>query len=114
MSARALLERIVSPGLGYCYRCRRPWIVPKTKRIGWRTWQQLDGKRFFGLVGVKAHDTEYGDGAACFPLCEGCWSSLTPTQRWPYYAALIERWKRDIDVPREKVMAINDAVSAGR
>lgn len=53
---------------------------------------QLDRRRFFGLVGVEPHTTYYKDGSGCFPLCEGCWSSLTPEQRFPYYQALVQRW----------------------
>ena len=28
-----------------------------------------------------------------FPLCERCWSDLTPRERWPYYLALFNSWE---------------------
>lgn len=93
-SIRAWFERAVSPGLGTCYRCRRPWKFPATRRV-WgerNTTRQLDRDRFWGLVGVEEHATNYKRGSGCFPLCEGCWSALTPTERLPYYQKLWHRW----------------------
>lgn len=119
MRLPAAVERFLMPSVGTCYRCNRPWKVPAVKYEGYRDGihhsLQLNRLMWWGLIGVQEHMTDYGEeGSGCFPLCEGCWSILTPSQRWPYYEALIERWKRDIDVPREKVLAINDAVCAGR
>lgn len=56
------------PGLGRCGKCRRTW------------------KR------VQGHTTSYEESHACFPLCEECWSSLTPATRLPYYQALMANW----------------------
>lgn len=91
-SLRARFERLLSPGLGTCYRCCRPWKHPKFKRVGPRTWQQQNRLRFWGHVGVVEHTTPYKRGNGCFPLCEGCWSSLTPEERLPYYQRLVHRW----------------------
>lgn len=39
----------------------------------------------------RPHHTYYEDtsgedvGVSCFPLCEDCWSSLTPETRAPFY-----------------------------
>lgn len=93
-SIRAWFERAISPGLGMCYRCRRPWKFPAQRRVKGKrnTWQQLDRDRFWGLVGVEEHSTNYKDGSGCFPLCEGCWTALSPQERLPYYRRLWDRW----------------------
>lgn len=44
---------------------------------------------------VMFHSTSYSASSGCLPLCEPCWSELTPTQRVPYYRALYEIWIRD-------------------
>lgn len=97
MTLRARIERLLSPGLGRCYRCERPWRVTATRRV-WGaivpTRRQIDRDRFWGLVGVDPHTTPYGGGQACFPLCEGCWSGLTPKDRLPYYNLLLVDWQR--------------------
>jgi len=69
---RAFIERLLLPGLGYCYRCRRPW---KTHGIG-----------------VVEHATNYTETSGMFPLCEGCWSKLSPEERLPYYRKLWDSW----------------------
>jgi hypothetical protein len=89
---RASIERFLSPGFGWCYRCKRPWKSPAQKRVGPRTYQQLNHDRFYGFVGVQEHLTPYKNGSSCFPLCEGCWSELTPEQRFPYYQQLVRKW----------------------
>ncbi len=114
MSARALLERLLSPGLGWCYRCLRPWKVNARKKIGKRSYQQLGRLRWWGLIGVESHSTRYSESAACFPLCEGCWSKLTPKERLPYYDMLVEEWIRQMPSEeadyRRKQVAITVAV----
>lgn len=37
---------------------------------------------------VEGHTTKLPDGSGVFPLCELCWSSLTPQDRVPYYLRL--------------------------
>lgn len=97
-SIRAAIERALSPGVGTCYRCCRPWKCPAQRKTGPGEWQQLSHDRFFGMVGVQEHSTPYGPQttygqlSGCFPLCEGCWSKLTPETRIPYYELLIEQW----------------------
>jgi hypothetical protein len=135
---RAWVERVISPGLGTCYRCRRPWHFPAT-RTRWsdndqwwtnyrlprrnthRVQYQLRRTRFFGLVGVEPHSTPYKDehspGSGCFPLCEGCWAVLTPSQRMPYYHALVNEWVRQLPDHRDEYEAnrelIRKAVMSG-
>lgn len=71
-SVSAKFARFRSPGYSWCLRCGMPW----TK--------------------VEGHITNYGsDGRGCFPLCEGCWTSLeTPDARIEYYLTLIDEWNR--------------------
>jgi hypothetical protein len=100
----ANLERALSPDISTCGRCKRPWKSQKQKLIGPRRYQQLERFRFYGLVGVESHDTSYNANHACFPLCQGCWSQLTPDERLPYYERLVDRWvdqARDDDELRD-------------
>lgn len=60
-----------SPGYGWCERCQTCWDY------------------------VHGHITELGDGSGCFPLCERCWSELTPQERLPYYRRLFDKWLAD-------------------
>jgi hypothetical protein len=117
MALRARIERFLSPGLGCCYRCKRPWKHPASKRTGPRTWQQLDHDRFYGLIGVREHSTTYKGGGGCFPLCEGCWAQLTPEQRLPYYQQLVRNWiwqmPEDQELYEAKAKLIYEAVLDG-
>jgi hypothetical protein len=63
-----VIERLIFPTYGSCYRCGRTWNV------------------------TKYHTTRYTHGISCFPLCEACWRELTPTQRIPYYFTLFKKW----------------------
>lgn len=84
------MERIRSPGSGYCGRCGRPW----TK--------------------VKPHITDYNKHSGCFPLCKGCWAILgCPEARIEYYAALIARWEQDLSVDEDRKREIQRAVANG-
>ena len=56
-------------GLSGCYRCGGAWCY------------------------VEHHTTQYAAKTGCFPLCERCWSQLTPSERWPYYVRLVELWE---------------------
>lgn len=56
------------PHLARCMRCRRAWAI------------------------VKPHITRYSTRKGCQPLCEGCWRTLTPQTRLPYYKRLRDLW----------------------
>jgi hypothetical protein len=63
------ISRLVSPGYGWCYKCRTTWNF------------------------VEGHITNYKGGRGCFPLCEKCWWGLgTPEARLPYYRMLWDSW----------------------
>lgn len=47
-------------------------------------------------VDMKYHITDDGAGSGAFPLCEECWSSLTPETRLPYYRQLWDQWRGDL------------------
>ena len=55
-------------GLGDCLRCHDTW--------DWK----------------PSHVTNYSQTSGCFPLCEECWTELTPDERLPYYALLAGLW----------------------
>ena len=64
-----IIARYLSPGFGYCFRCKRPWNI------------------------CNGHYTRYTQHHGCFPLCEDCWSELTIEGRLPYYHQLWLEWK---------------------
>ena len=86
MSLRAAFERLLAPGYGWCYRCKRPWKY------------------------AEPHTTWYSESAGCFPLCETCWTRLgAPEARRPYYERHIQE-----DRGGEDRRAILSAMEAGR
>ncbi|MHC4397863.1 MAG: hypothetical protein ACYS1A_19635 [Planctomycetota bacterium] len=62
------ISRLLSPEYGYCERCGITW-------------------RF-----AEGHTTQYTDREGCFPLCEKCWSELTPRERLFYYKKWFDQW----------------------
>ena len=84
--------RPLFPGFGTCYRCERPWPI------------------------CKHHDTQYTEGSGCFPLCEDCWSELTPQERLPYYYQLWRSWVSLSDKKEDIVdwQLIKTAILAGK
>ena len=57
-----------APGYSHCGRCKTPWKF------------------------TKGHSTRYNGPFGCFPLCEKCWSKLTPLERLVYYKKLWLSW----------------------
>lgn len=74
----AAKEQSLNPN-SKCRRCQRPW------------WRDDVGVKGIG-VGVKSHSTPYSVEGGCFPLCQSCWSMLTPQERLPYYEDLWHVW----------------------
>lgn len=58
---------------GGCGRCKRSW-----------KW-------------VNGHVTSFSKTGGCFPLCEKCWSELTPWERLPFYQAWLDSGTRDLE-----------------
>lgn len=88
---KAKVARLRSPGYSACLRCGMPW-------------------RF-----VEGHQTPYGNGSTCFPLCTTCWTLLAhPEARIGYYETLIALWSQE-GTPKdaEARHAIHEAVAAG-
>jgi hypothetical protein len=44
---------------------------------------------------VRGHVTSCDEHSGCTPLCELCWSELTPEERLPYYKKLYKEWKKN-------------------
>jgi len=83
-------ERAKHPNMGWCHRCGRPWNI------------------------VHGHATDYVKGRACFPLCDECWSELTPVTRLPYYRQLWMEWEAfGCNEPEETWVAIETSVMQG-
>lgn len=68
---------------------------------------------------TEHHLTPYDEGGGCFPLCEWCWSRLTPAERRPYYERLMAHWvsqcrsARELEDVWKKRPSIIAAVDAG-
>lgn len=77
-------------GYGACERCGRSWMFLSVEEI---------------------HSTKYSEHSGCFPLCEQCWSELTPTERLPCYRSLWRKWGNQGNVEWSD---IERAVRAGR
>ncbi len=68
--ARDRFRGIPESAFGRCGRCRMSW-----------KW-------------VKSHSTEYSASGGMFPLCERCWSELSPGDRVPFYRELWDGWQK--------------------
>lgn len=62
------ISQVLAPGYSSYHRCETNWYF------------------------VREHATSYDRSNSCFPLCEECWSGLTPEQRLPYYRQLWDEW----------------------
>jgi hypothetical protein len=66
---REIARRLgLGEGYGGCFACSTPWDC------------------------APHHVTDYDESSGCFPLCEECWSEMTPGQRLPYYEAMVDEW----------------------
>lgn len=83
-------QRITNPGSGVCMRCGTPWRLKET------------------------HSTDYGGGRACFPLCEECWSLLSPEERLPFYVHLMCVWSSTGLISIDEIQSIIKAVLEGK
>lgn len=70
---QSFIGTLLNPSYSCCRFCNRPWNV------------------------CKWHDTPISEGQDCFPLCEDCWSVLSPEERLPYYEDLVNSWKQEND-----------------
>jgi hypothetical protein len=88
-----------SLGFGSCFRCGHGWQESEA----WTETKSLH----------EPHVTTYNDrGFGIFPLCESCWSDLTPEERLPYYYELM---RSNSLTPPElgKIEQVRTAVLAG-
>lgn len=89
--AMFILNAVENSGYGSCGRCRLTWNR------------------------VEPHTTMYSEDRGCFPLCESCWSSLSPDERLPYYRELVWiKWSRWKDQSCEEWETIKTAVLGGK
>ncbi len=85
------VESFLFPGYSTCGRCGRPWKC------------------------VDGHTTMHSEGLGCFPLCESCWSALTPKERLPHYRKMYEWWESfGADMGNRSWVAIEKAVLEGK
>lgn len=83
-----LVSQVVCRGYSHCHCCGIAW--PWTEN----------------------HSTPLTQGTGMFPLCEWCWSHLTPDERVPFYLDLYTEWcweaheyNMAMDVTKEEVIA---------
>lgn len=50
------------------------------------------------------HNTMFTSNKGVFPLCQKCWSKLSPEERLPYYERLVRRWMKEIPVISKAVL----------
>jgi hypothetical protein len=60
----------------------------------------------------KEHATPFNKNSSMFPLCETCWSKLSPEERLPYYYQLINQWGKD-SITEEKIETMKKNVLNG-
>lgn len=58
-------------------------------------------------------NTYWGAGGMA-PLCQGCWDTLTPEQRLPYYREVWQEWERINPVHNYQWEPIEHAVMEGK
>ena len=80
-----------SIGYGRCYRCNLPWNI-----VGGHC------TRYFS--------TTWNHEGGCFPLCEKCWSELTPHERLPYYKKLYDDWNDPDEIWEEIETAVMEGL----
>lgn len=99
-----IVSRAMNPGLSECGRCGMSW--------GW-----TDGHATWYAAPESKQKVGHGlivyVGSGCFPLCEHCWSRLTPKERLPYYRELWDDWNSDGAPPNVEWRQIEMAVMAG-
>lgn len=94
LSLKAYRSRMNS--FGSCSRCLVPWSLVKGHSTDYCPHEPgahaLEGASFLvDDVWIPAEQYVMRCKGA-FPLCEGCWSALTPRERFPYYLQLIDEW----------------------
>lgn len=89
-SLKTKTQRMMNPGRGVCLRCGAPWNLKET------------------------HTTDHGDNRGCFPLCEECWSVLSPEERLPFYVQLMCVWSSEVEVDLSNIQSIVKAVLEGK
>jgi len=95
---KPIRNAIFHSGYGCCSRCQRTWDVVNGHctcffDVEW-TVTTPDGEDLpVHVQGIpndgKSHHVTLTNGGGCFPLCDECWSNLTPAQRLPYYHQLL-------------------------
>jgi hypothetical protein len=116
-----------SSGYGSCYKCGQTWEVVRGHDTPYEwtqpgemamltSGQTVSAKEFFGGNVPKELEellSKPQPVRSCFPLCEGCWSSLSPQARVRFYRRLVDEWKRSDPAAETKWPAIEASVLAG-
>jgi hypothetical protein len=82
-----------TPSISACHRCQTTWYFVKGHSTRWTD--------------------ERGHRHGTFPLCEKCWSELTPTERLPYYKELWDEWMQQAPDVCPDFALIAQAVRSG-
>ena len=82
-----IMSMVFTPGYSWCLRCKGRWNI------------------------VEIHSTQFTNSEGTFPLCEKCWSELTPETRMPYYEQLLI--SQGVTVGHAKWTQVHEAVLGG-
>lgn len=53
------------------------------------------------------HETKDSKNHGCIPLCEDCWSALTPITRLPYYISMLKNWAWREDIENNDITKLD-------
>lgn len=93
-------QRALNPGRAWCTRCGRtcgdrshttPYCVAEVGGTCSTNLKMLD-EHGNVVPGTDAH-VKLDAHAGAFPMCQECWSELTPEERVPFYEILIDHWR---------------------
>lgn len=108
------VDRMLHPGYSGCARCGFTWATVEGHATPYE-WTDKALKLVFSEGESKPSIVQLPEAMpsrSCFPLCESCWSSLTPEQRLPYYRQLWDSWHQ-WGTPDAKWEDIESSVLAG-
>ena len=89
----SLRRRFLGPVGSEAYSGSKAFATPATSEAGYGTCLHCGGS----WAHRRPHWTFYSH-AGMGPLCEECYDSMTPEERWPYYLQLWENWGSPGDV----------------
>lgn len=85
MDRELIIRRLLALTMIYQRHPLRYWSWPSSMGVCSRCWRPED-------FNAPRHGTMDSETSGSIPLCEDCWSALTPVTRVPYYLSMLENW----------------------